>query len=157
MLELIAANMTIFWIVLVIIFAVVEAMTAGLTCIWFGVGAVAALISAFFGAAIWLQFVWFFVISIASLLLTRPLVRKYVDSVKQPTNADMVIGRTALGIEDINNTAATGAVSVGGKEWTARSDTGVRILSGEVVTVLRIDGVKLIVSPAGSAEGGDDR
>ncbi len=157
MLELIAANMTIFWIVLVIIFAVVEAMTAGLTCIWFGVGAVAALISAFFGAAIWLQFVWFFVISIASLLLTRPLVRKYVDSVKQPTNADMVIGRTALVIEDIDNIAATGAVSVGGKEWTARSDTGVRILSGEVVTVLRIDGVKLIVAPAGSAEGGDDR
>ena len=157
MLELIAANMTIFWIVLVIIFAVVEAMTAGLTCIWFGVGAVAALISAFFGAAIWLQFVWFFVISIASLLLTRPLVRKYVDSVKQPTNADMVIGRTALVIEDIDNIAATGAVSVGGKEWTARSDTGVRILSGEVVTVLRIDGVKLIVSPAGSSEGGDDR
>ena len=157
MLELIAANMTIFWIVLVIIFAVVEAMTAGLTCIWFGVGAVAALISAFFGAAIWLQFVWFFVISIASLLLTRPLVRKYVDSVKQPTNADMVIGRTALVIEDIDNIAATGAVPVGGKEWTARSDTGVRILSGEVVTVLRIDGVKLIVAPAGSAEGGDDR
>ena len=157
MLELIAANMTIFWIVLVIIFAVVEAMTAGLTCIWFGVGAVAALISAFFGAAIWLQFVWFFVISIASLLLTRPLVRKYVDSVKQPTNADMVIGRTALVIVDIDNIAATGAVSVGGKEWTARSDTGARILSGEVVTVLRIDGVKLIVAPAGSAEGGDDR
>lgn len=69
----------------------------------------------------------------------------------------MVIGRTALVIEDIDNIAATGAVSVGGKEWTARSDTGVRILSGEVVTVLRIDGVKLIVAPAGSAEGGDDR
>lgn len=157
MLELIAQNMSIFWIALVIIFAVVEALTAGLTCIWFGVGALAALVSSFFSAAIWLQFVWFFIISIASLLLTRPLVRKYVDTVKQPTNADMVIGKTALVTEDIDNIAAAGAVSVGGKEWTARSDTGVRILSGEVVTVLRIDGVKLIVSPAGSAEGGDDR
>ena len=111
MLELIAQNMSIFWIALVIIFAVVEALTAGLTCIWFGVGALAALVSSFFGAAIWLQFVWFFIISIASLLLTRPLVRKYVDTVKQPTNADMVIGKTALVTEDIDNIAAAGAVA----------------------------------------------
>lgn len=155
MFDLIANNMTIFWVILIILFAAVEAMTAGLTCIWFGIGAAASLISAFFGAAIWLQFVWFFVVSIASLLLTRPLVRKYVDTVKQPTNADMVIGRTALVTEDIDNLAPSGAVSVGGKIWTARSDGSGPIRSGEVVTVLRIDGVKLIVTPAGPAGEAD--
>ena len=152
MLELIAQNMSIFWIALVIIFAVVEALTAGLTCIWFGVGALAALVSSFFSAAIWLHFVWFFIISIASLLLTRPLVRKYVDTVKQPTNADMVIGKTALVTEDIDNIAAAGAVTVGGKVWTARSAGGEPIARDSIVVVKRIEGVKLIVEPAPAAD-----
>ena len=152
MLELIADNMTIFWVVLIILFSVVEALTAGLTCIWFGVGAAAALVSAFFGAEIWLQFVWFFIVSIAALLLTRPLVRKYVDTVKQPTNADMVIGRTALVTEDIDNIASMGAVTVGGKVWTARSGDGSRIERDCIVVVKRIEGVKLIVEPATSAD-----
>lgn len=152
MLELIAENMSVFWVILIVLFAVVEAMTAGLTCIWFGVGAVAALISAFFDAQIWLQFVWFLVVSIASLVATRPLVRKYVDTVKQPTNADMVIGRTALVTEDIDNVAGTGAVSVGGKVWTARSESGEAIAVGATVTVVRIEGVKLIVESAVAEE-----
>ena len=82
------------------------------------------------------------------MYFTRPLVKKYVNSRSQPTNADMVIGKEALVTEDIDNVEATGAVSVGGKVWTARSDTGVSIKSGTVVNVLRIEGVKLIVEPA---------
>ena len=95
---------------------------------------------------------WFFIISIASLLLTRPLVRKYVDTVKQPTNADMVIGKTALVTEDIDNIAAAGAVTVGGKVWTARSAGGEPIARDSIVVVKRIEGVKLIVEPAPAAD-----
>ena len=146
MLELIADNMALFWVVLVVLFALVEALTAGLTCIWFGIGSAAALVSAFFDAAIWLQFVWFFVISIASL------VRKYVDAEKQPTNADMVIGRVAIVTEAIDNLAPTGAVTVGGKVWTARSADGSRIEERCIVVVRRIEGVKLIVEPATGAD-----
>ena len=138
MLELIADNMALFWVVLVVLFALVEALTAGLTCIWFGIGSAAALVSAFFDAAIWLQFVWFFVISIASLLLTRPLVRKYVDAEKQPTNADMVIGRVAIVTEAIDNLAPTA--------------DGSRIEERCIVVVRRIEGVKLIVEPATGAD-----
>ena len=152
MLELIADNMALFWVVLVVLFALIGALTAGLTCIWFGIGSAAALVSAFFDAAIWLQFVWFFVISIASLLLTRPLVRKYVDAEKQPTNADMVIGRVAIVTEAIDNLAPTGAVTVGGKVWTARSADGSRIEERCIVVVRRIEGVKLIVEPATGAD-----
>ena len=128
-------------------FLVVEAATAGLTCIWFAVGSLAALIAALFDAQLWLQIVWFLVISFVTLYFTRPLVKKYVNSRSQPTNADMVIGKEALVTEDIDNVEATGAVSVGGKVWTARSADGGRIKSGAVVSVLRIEGVKLIVEP----------
>ena len=148
MLDFIFSNMSIVWVVLMVVFLVVEAATAGLTCIWFAIGSLAALIAALFGAQIWLQVVWFLVISFVTLYFTRPLVKKYVNSRSQPTNADMVIGKEALVTEDIDNVEATGAVSVGGKVWTARSADGVQIKAGAVVNVLRIEGVKLIVEPA---------
>ena len=147
MLDYILSNMSIVWVVLMVVFLVVEAATAGLTCIWFAVGSLAALIAALFDAQLWLQIVWCLVISFVTLYFTRPLVKKYVNSRSQPTNADMVIGKEALVTEDIDNVEATGAVSVGGKVWTARSADGGRIKSGAVVSVLRIEGVKLIVEP----------
>lgn len=147
MLDYILSNMSIVWVVLMVVFLVVEAATAGLTCIWFAIGSLAALIAAIFDAQLWLQIVWFLVISFVTLYFTRPLVKKYVNSRSQPTNADMVIGKEALVTEDIDNVEATGAVSVGGKVWTARSADGGRIKSGAVVSVLRIEGVKLIVEP----------
>lgn len=147
MLDYILSNMSIVWVVLMVVFLVVEAATAGLTCIWFAIGSLAALIAALFDAQLWLQVVWFLVISFVTLYFTRPLVKKYVNSSSQPTNADMVIGKEALVTEDIDNVEATGAVSVGGKVWTARSADGGRIKSGAVVSVLRIEGVKLIVEP----------
>lgn len=147
MLDYILSNMSIVWVLLMVVFLVVEAATAGLTCIWFAIGSLAALIAALFDAQLWLQIVWFLVISFVTLYFTRPLVKKYVNSRSQPTNADMVIGKEALVTEDIDNVEATGAVSVGGKVWTARSADGGRIKSGAVVSVLRIEGVKLIVEP----------
>ena len=147
MLDYILSNMSIVWVVLMVVFLVVEAATAGLTCIWFAIGSLAALIAALFDAQLWLQIVWFLVISFVTLYFTRPLVKKYVNSRSQPTNADMVIGKEALVTEDIDNVEATGAVSVGGKVWTARSADGGRLKSGAVVSVLRIEGVTLIVEP----------
>ena len=146
MFDIIIDNMSIIWVVIMVVFLVVEAATAGLTCIWFAIGALAALIAALFGAPIWLQLVWFFVVSVVTLYFTRPLVLKYVNSRSQPTNADMVIGKEALVTEAIDNVESAGAVAVGGKVWTARSENGEPIEVGSIVTVLRIEGVKLIVS-----------
>ena len=50
--------------------------------------------------------------------------------------------------EEIDNLAAKGSVVVDGKEWSARSAGGEKIVSGKIVTVLAIEGVKLIVEPA---------
>lgn len=146
MFDIIIDNMSIVWVVIMVVFLVVEAATSGLTCIWFAIGALAALIAALFGAPIWLQLVWFFVVSVVTLYFTRPLVLKYVNSRSQPTNADMVIGKEALVTEAIDNVESAGAVAVGGKVWTARSENGEPIEVGSIVTVLRIEGVKLIVS-----------
>ena len=138
---------TVFWAAAIVVFLVVEGMTAGLITIWFAVGALAALLAALFGAPIWLQLVWFFVISIAALIFTRPLAKKYLNSKTQATNADMYIGKECVVLETIDNVAGTGAVKVAGKVWTARSADGARIPEGARAEALRIEGVKLIVNP----------
>lgn len=135
-----------FWVVALVVFLIVEAVTAGLVSIWFVCGSLVALICAALGAAVWLQIFWFVIVSVATLVLTRPLVKRYVDSRSVATNADRSIGRAAVVTERIDNLAATGAVKLDGVVWTARStDDAVAIETGERVTVRAIEGVKLIV------------
>ena len=141
-----SVSMSVIWLIAMVILLVVEAMVPGLISIWFAIGALAALISALFHAPVWLQLVWFFAISILTLVLTRPFVKKYVNSRVTPTNADVVIGKDAVVTERIDNLHAQGAVMLDGKVWTARTENEqVTVEAGETVRVLRIEGVKLIV------------
>lgn len=144
----IPCTMPAIWIGLIVIFLIVEGLTAGLVTIWFAVGALAALIAAMFHAPLWLQLVWFFRRVDRGLRRDAPAGEKYINSRTQPTNADMLIGQECLVTEDIDNLAGRGAVSVGGKVWTARAQTDAPIPAGTVAIVLRIEGVKLIVTPA---------
>ena len=139
-------GMTAVWVVLMIVFLIVEGAAPGLVSIWFALGALAALISALLGAQIWLQAVWFIVVSLLALVVTRPLAKKYVNSRTQATNADMLIGQECIVKETIDKLRGTGAVSVGGKVWTARADGEETVIEeGTVAVVERIEGVKLIV------------
>ena len=136
---------TIIWIAAIVIFGVAEAATAGLTSIWFVLGSVAALIAAICNGPIWLQIVLFFVVSIATLAATRPLVTKLMKKDIKPTNADRVLGGSARVTERIDNDVPTGAVYIDGKTWSARSSTGEIIEPDAMVRVVRMEGVKLYV------------
>ena len=141
-----AMTTTTFWLIIMVLFLAVEAATVGLVCIWFAAGALIALLAAMCGAQLWLQIVLFLVVSAATLYFTRPLVRRYVNSKVEPTNADMVIGKECRVTETVDNIAGTGAVYVDGKTWTARSENDEVIQEGTLVTAKSIDGVKLIVA-----------
>ena len=134
------------WLVAMIACIVLELSTVSLTCIWFALGALAALLASLFHAPVWLQVVWFFVVSVLALILTRPLVKKFINGKTQPTNADMLIGQSCVVLEPISNLSETGAVKAGGKIWTARSIDGTVFAPGERVVIVRIEGVKLIVA-----------
>ena len=91
-----AQYMLAFWIISLIVFVVIEAMTAQLLTIWFAAGSVAALIAERLGAEIWLQWTIFVVVSAIILAVTRPFVKKLTKQKVQPTNADRCIGETAV-------------------------------------------------------------
>lgn len=133
------------WLGAIVVFGVLEAATAGLVCIWFVAGAVAALLAAVLGTSIAVQTIAFVVVSVVALAVTRPLVRKFTDSKAQPTNLDRVIGQAAKVTEEVDNEKSAGAVYVDGKTWTARSVDGTVIPAGEQVKVERMEGVKLFV------------
>ena len=138
------------WVVLMIGFLIVEGVAPGLVSIWFALGALAALSSALLGAQVWLQALWFVLVSVLALVATRPLAKKYVNSRTQATNADMLIGQECIVTETIDKLRGTGAVSVAGKVWTARTDEPEKIIEeGTVAVVERIEGVKLIVKTKG--------
>ena len=136
---------TVLWLIALIVFAVGEAITVGLTSVWFAVGALGALIAAGFGAALWLQVVVFLALSGVTLLLVRPLAKKFLTPRYQATNADRVIGATALVTEEIDNLKGSGLVNISGQVWAARSAHDVVIQPGREVKVLRIEGVKVFV------------
>ncbi len=134
------------WLAVIVIFLIIEGVTLGLTTIWFAGGALIAFIAALFRVPIVIQFLLFFIVSLALLFLTRPIAIKYFNKDRIKTNIDTLIGKQAVVISEINNLKGEGKVILEGKEWTARSNNKYEILEdGMVVKILRIEGVKLIV------------
>ena len=135
----------ILWLGLVIILLVIEIATMGLTTIWFAGGAMVAFFSTFFGAGPAVQRTIFVVLSLSLLILTRPMAVRYMKGSRTKTNADSLIGRTAVVTQAVNNLAQSGEVLIADVSWTARSRTEGVIPEGSVVRICAIEGVKLIV------------
>lgn len=137
----------IFWLVLMVVMLFVEAASVTLVSVWFGAGALAALIATLLGAKLRLQLVIFFAVSIALLLCLRPFVRKFLKPRINKTNVDALVDSQGYVTADIDNLKAQGYVKLGAMEWTARSTDGNPIAKGTLVQVDRIEGVKAYVSP----------
>lgn len=134
------------WIAVLIVTLALEAASVQLTSIWFSVGSIAALIAAIIRPQAYLaQLIIFVAVSVICLVATRPLVKRAINRKKQATNADAVIGKQGIVLEEVNNTVGRGRVKIGSSEWTARSLTGETIPEGALVNAVRIEGVKLIV------------
>lgn len=134
--------MALFWLFLIIILLIIEASSFNLITIWFAIGALGAFITTYFTNDILIQIIIFSLITIFSLILTRPLVKKFLDFKPEKTNLDAVIGKTGVVTKKIN-VDEFGRVKVNGKEWTAKAEDS--IMEGTKVEILGIEGVKLIV------------
>ena len=107
-----------------------------------------AIVAAAMHAPLVVQVILFFVVAAVLLYFTRPWAMKYFNKDRVKTNVESLIGRQAIVTEDIDNLQAVGRATVGGQEWSARSsEPDGKIETGAVVTIVSIDGVKLIVKP----------
>ena len=132
----------IFWLVLVIILSFVEVATVNLVSIWFVASGIVAMILSFFIEDIAIVSTIFAILGIVLLIITRPIVNKLKSKDNVKTNLDRIIGEDAIVTQDIVKNEV-GEVKVDGKRWSAISKN--TCLKGDIVKILRIDGVKLVV------------
>ncbi len=142
--------MTVFiWLGIMIVFLVIEAITVGLTTIWFAVGALAAMIACALGLGTLGQFILFFVVSLVLLIFTRPIAVKYVNPHRIRTNYEDAVDKIVKITENVDNVNATGTAVLNGQEWSARMKRDDMTLSaGSLAKVVAVEGVKLILVPA---------
>lgn len=134
------------WLGILAVLLIIEAITAGLTTIWFAGGALIAAVACYAGAGLTVQVLLFLCVSLVLLIFTRPVAKKYLNKETIQTNANSLIGKKAVVIQDIDNLAQSGQVRINDIEWTARcADDGQKISKNTVVTIKEIRGVKLIV------------
>ena len=134
------------WAALVIIFALIEAATFGLTTVWFAIAALVMVFLSFLDISLPVQFLIFLAISTALLVFTRPLAVKKFKVGREKTNVDSLIGKHALVTRKIGE-FETGEVKINGQMWSARPEGGAEIPEGAKCEILRVEGVQLIVIP----------
>lgn len=140
----------IIWIALIVIFAVLEIVTVGLTSIWFAGGALAALLAYAVGLNELWQLIIFVAVSLILLFFTRPWAMKYLKPRLVKTNYEDAIDKNVCVTETIDNMKRTGTAVLKGQEWTARAYEDGRIFEeGTIVKVKEIRGVTMYVVESG--------
>jgi membrane protein implicated in regulation of membrane protease activity len=141
--------MAIIWIILAVIFAIVEGFTFGLVTIMFTIGAIIASIVAMAGGSTGVQIIVFFAVSIILLIFTRPILVKHLKVGREKNNIEIIEGKPGLVTETIEP-YKSGLVKVNGIVWTAVGENeGFAAEAGSEVKIKRVEGVKLIVEHPG--------
>ena len=133
------------WLIVAVILGIMEAVTVSLISVWFAIGALAAIIPAYFGVPLWGQILVFLAVSAIAFAFTKRFFKDVVKVKKQPTNSDGLIGTDGIVTAEINNLEGAGKVYISGLTWSARSKNGKTIPEGAVVTVDKIEGATLVV------------
>ena len=132
------------WLIISGICLIIESFTLGFFVFWFSIGAIFALITSLFTTSIIIQSTVFVITSTLLLLLTKPLIKKFVKTPKtKPTNVYSIIGKEGIVLETIDNINGTGKVKVNGELWSAISDSNIE--KDEKIKVISVNGVKLKV------------
>lgn len=133
-----------FWLLISGICIIIESFTLGFFVFWFSIGALFALITSLFTQNILIQLTIFVISSTILLLLTKPLIKKFVKTpMVKLTNVYNVVEKEGIVLEDIDVINSTGKVKVNGELWSATSDSNIE--KGSRIKVLRVNGVKLKV------------
>lgn len=134
--------MVYFWLCLVVVLGIFEAVTVNLVSIWFVISGIVSLFLSLFIDSFAIQFGVFVVLGIILMVLIKRYLEPKVVGRKEKTNLDRIIGMKGVVTEEIND-VNVGEVKVDGKKWSAISK--VPLKKGECVRVLGMKGVKIEV------------
>ena len=139
------------WLIVAVAFGIAELMTTSLTLVWFSIGALILMVLSTFIESVIIQIALFAAISITLLVI---FTKYFVDkdkTFKYNTNLQGIEQKTGVvKVEILPYT--TGIVTLTGEDWTAISENNEKIEVGQLVKVIRIEGVKLVVRPTDNQE-----
>ena len=143
-------EMWILWLILMVVFIVIEGITLGLTTVWCAVGSLAAAICAYFGANVGIQIAVMVIVSVVCFFICLKWIKPQLDArherKENATNADRLFGEEAIVIKEINTLESKGQVKVRGDVWSAKTSDPERVIPvGAKVKVIKTEGVKLLV------------
>ena len=136
--------MWLIWLIIAIFFLGVEWMTVELISIWFTGASLIAMVLALLNLNIGWQIGGFCVVSILLIIFTRPVVARYLKRNESKTNVDSLIGEVGTVTKDIVPDDR-GEVKIKGQYWLAISSNNSLIEVGKKVSILAIEGAKLVV------------
>ncbi|MFI3210170.1 MAG: NfeD family protein [Peptostreptococcaceae bacterium] len=136
--------MNLIWILVCVAFAIFEAIIPSLTLIWFSIGAIVTLLLSGFIKSFSIQVLVFAVVSITLLVIFTNKFVKEDKTFEYKTNLKAIVGKNAVVVEDIKENEG-GVVKLDFENWSAISFDNKEILKGKTVSVVEIEGVKLIV------------
>ena len=139
------------WVVAAVVLLIAEATTSAFIALYFGLAAIAAAAVALSGLGVVVQLIAFAALSVGSLTVTRPALKRAIGSTSlHRTGVDAMQGRIGVVTRAIGE-LESGLVKVGGETWTARSFYDEEpIAEGSRVEVIKIEGVTALVVPAPS-------
>ncbi len=131
--------MWVIWLILTLAFAIAEAVTVSVISVWFAVGAFAAMLVSFIpNVALWVELLVFVLVSAITLIISHRFFLKRLKREHIPTNFDLLIGKTAVMLNDTR-------AEIEGLSWAVKEVDGADLAVNDKVEVLSIQGVKLIV------------
>ena len=139
-----------YWLIAAGIFFIIEIITTGFLAFWLGIGAIIAMCVSFFIDNLIVQTVIFIISSVILILATKPLIKKFLKNntgTETKTNAFSIIGKKAIVIKNIDKIDGSGQIKVDGEVWSAEGEDDTVIEKGTEVEILKIDGVRAIVTP----------
>ncbi len=137
------------WAVLGFFLAGLEILTpGGFIVVFFGLAAlvVAVLVPLGVAGPLWLQFLWFSVLSVVLLVLFRNPLMRWMQRRSADPPVDKIEGDLAIPTVDIAP-GAVGKAELRGTTWTARNDSGETLAAGRRCRVTRVDGLVLFIQP----------
>lgn len=135
------------WILVALVFVIVEFFTSGFAVACFSVGALASAVVALCGGSLLWQIAFFAMLSLLALIFVRPLVVKvFLKKGKGvQTNADALVGKICQVSETVDPVEGKGRVTIDGDSWKAVSADGGVIEKGSRVEVVSVNSIILTV------------
>lgn len=133
------------WIGVIVAAIVLEMLTDQLIAVWFMPSAIVCAILDLCGVPMPWQLLVFLLVSVAGIVLSRTLLKKWLRFTKTATNVEAVVGEKCVVTERIDNYAGCGQAKVRGQIWSARSiDDDETFEAGEILRVVAVEGVRII-------------